>query len=124
MKHFQFKLALIVLLAFSPAEITWADGQAKTLPEDLTELSLEALMGITVTSVSKKEETLMEAASAIYVITQEDLRRSGATSIPEALRMVPGMQVVPSVAGSRPPMATTRVSHVCVLDKIGARPSD
>lgn len=93
MKHFQFKLALIVLLAFSPAEITWADGQAKTLPEDLTELSLEALMGITVTSVSKKEETLMEAASAIYVITQEDLRRSGATSIPEALRMVPGMQV-------------------------------
>jgi len=46
-----------------------------------------------VTSVSKKEQKLSEAAAAIDVITQDDIRRSGATSIPEALRVVPGLQV-------------------------------
>ena len=60
---------------------------------DLTQLSLEELMSVEVTSVSKKKQKLSESAAAIYVITQEDLRRSGVTSIPEALRMVPGIQV-------------------------------
>lgn len=60
---------------------------------DLTELSIEDLMNITVTSVSKKSQTISEAASAVFVITHEDIRRSGATSIPDALRMVPGVQV-------------------------------
>ena len=45
------------------------------------------------TDVSKKPEKLSEAAAAIFVITQEDIRRSGATSIPEALRMAPGIHV-------------------------------
>ena len=62
-------------------------------PLDLTELSLEDLMNIEVTSVSKKAEKLSRAAAAIYVITGEDIHRSGVTSIPEALRMVPGVQV-------------------------------
>ena len=69
-----------------------ASGVEK-VPSDLTALSLEQLSTIKVTSVSKKEQDLAKAAAAIYVITQEDLRRSGATSIPEALRMVPGVQV-------------------------------
>jgi iron complex outermembrane recepter protein len=60
---------------------------------ELKQLSLEELMGVEVTSVSKKEEKLFEAAAAIYVITQEDIRRSGATSIPEVLRNVPGLDV-------------------------------
>ncbi len=60
---------------------------------DLTELSLEELMSLEVTSVSKKKQKLSESAAAIFVITQEDIRRSGVTSIPEALRMVPGIQV-------------------------------
>jgi iron complex outermembrane receptor protein len=60
---------------------------------ELKQLSLEELMNIDVTSVSKKEEKLFEAAAAISVITQEDIRRSGATSIPEALRNVPGVEV-------------------------------
>ena len=60
---------------------------------DLTELSLEELMEIEIISASKKEERLFEAAAAVYVITGEDIRRSGVTSIPEALRMVPGMEV-------------------------------
>src|SRR5205814_10123981 len=50
-------------------------------------------MAITVTSVSKKAQTLSQTAAAIYVINQEDIRRSGATSIPDLLRMVPGVHV-------------------------------
>jgi iron complex outermembrane receptor protein len=60
---------------------------------DITELSLEELMDLEVTSVSKRKQKLSEAAAAVFVITKEDIRRSGATSIPEALRMVPGLQV-------------------------------
>ena len=60
---------------------------------DLKSMSLEDLMNIRVTSVSKKPQRLLDAASAIYVITQEDIRRSGATNIPDALRRVPGIQV-------------------------------
>jgi len=60
---------------------------------DYTSLSLEDLMNINVTSVSKRPQKIIDAASAIYVITQEDIRRSGATSIPDALRRVPGIQV-------------------------------
>lgn len=60
---------------------------------DLTELSIEELMSIEVTSVSKRAEAISRAAAAIYVLTQEDLRRSGVTSLPDALRLVPGVQV-------------------------------
>jgi len=59
----------------------------------LSQLSLEELMNVEVTSVSKKPEKLSEAAAAIYVITREDIHRSGVTSIPEALRMAPGLDV-------------------------------
>ena len=60
---------------------------------DLIDRSLEDLMNIQVTSVSKKEQTLSRTAAAIFVITAEDIRRSGATSIPDLLRMVPGLDV-------------------------------
>jgi len=66
---------------------------ATIVSTDLTELSLEELMNIEITSVSKKPEKLADAAAAIFVITQEDIRRSGVTCIPEALRMVPGINV-------------------------------
>jgi iron complex outermembrane receptor protein len=46
-----------------------------------------------VTSVSKRSQKVADAAAAVFVITQEDIRRSGATSIPDALRMVPGLEV-------------------------------
>ena len=61
--------------------------------DDLLELSLEDLMNVEVTSVSKKAQSKNEAAAAVTVITAEDIRRSGLTSVPEALRMVPGVQV-------------------------------
>jgi iron complex outermembrane recepter protein len=59
--------------------------------KDLTQVSLENLMNMEVTSVSKKEQKLSRVAAAIFVITQEDIRRSGATNIPDLLRTVPGM---------------------------------
>jgi len=60
---------------------------------DSLDLSLEELMNLVVTSVSKKAQTLAETSAAAYVIKAEDIRRSGATNIPEALRLAPGVQV-------------------------------
>src|SRR3954447_2755223 len=60
---------------------------------DLSGATLEDLMNLQITSVSKKEQSLSRAASAIHVITQDDIRRSGATNIPDLLRMVPGVDV-------------------------------
>jgi iron complex outermembrane receptor protein len=60
---------------------------------DLTSLSVDDLMNVEVTSVSKKEQKVADTAAAVFVITQEDIRRSGATSIPEVLRIVPGLDV-------------------------------
>lgn len=61
--------------------------------DDLTRLSLEQLMDIKITSVSKKPQRVSQSAAAVHVITSEDIRRSGATSIPELLRNVPGLNV-------------------------------
>jgi iron complex outermembrane receptor protein len=60
---------------------------------DLTKLSLEELMNIEVMSAAKKEQKLSDVSAAMYVITPEEIRRSGATNIPEALRLVPGVSV-------------------------------
>jgi iron complex outermembrane receptor protein len=59
----------------------------------LKKLSIEELMDVEVTTVSRRPEKLTEAASAIQVITNDDIRRSGATSLPEALRLAPNLQV-------------------------------
>ena len=60
---------------------------------DLGNKSIEDLMNIEVTSVSKKEQKLWRIASSLFVITQDDIRRSGATNIPDVLRIVPGLDV-------------------------------
>jgi iron complex outermembrane receptor protein len=60
---------------------------------DLTAMNIEDLMNVEVTSVSKKGQKISQVAAAIFVITQEDIRRSGATNIPDLLRMVPGLDV-------------------------------
>ncbi len=82
-------LFLAILAASSPAA---ADAGSSTIGE-LKQLNVEDLMNVEVTSVSRHPEKLLEAASAIQVITQEDIRRSGATSIPEALRLADNLQV-------------------------------
>ena len=65
----------------------------QTTSPDLTSLSLEDLMNTKVTSVSKTEQKISRTASAIFVITAADIARSGATNIPDLLRMVPGFDV-------------------------------
>jgi iron complex outermembrane receptor protein len=75
--------------ALAPAQ---ADNTSSSIGE-LKQLNVEDLMNVEVTSVTRHPEKLIEAASAIQVITQEDIRRSGATSIPEALRLADNLQV-------------------------------
>lgn len=62
-------------------------------PEELKRLSVEELENVDVTSVSKYPEPLFDAAAAITVLTGQDIERSGAANIPDALRLVPGMDV-------------------------------
>ncbi len=80
-------LCLLVFISLASA------ARAQKRPGDLAGMSIEELMQVQVTSASKKQEKLSETAAAMYVITQEDIRRSGMTSIPELLRMVPGLEV-------------------------------
>lgn len=56
-------------------------------------MTLEQLGNVEVTTISKGPERMQQIPAAVYVLTQEDIRRSGATSIPEALRLVPGVEV-------------------------------
>lgn len=80
--------AAIAMLLASPAA-----GGAAGGPGDLSAMSLEDLLNVEVSSVSRKDQQLAHTPAAVFVISQEDIRRSGATSIPELLRMVPGVQV-------------------------------
>jgi iron complex outermembrane recepter protein len=82
----------LVLVALLLVPSGFAAPQQSDIP-DVTAMSMEDLMNLQVTSVSKRSQKLADAAAAIFVITQDDIRRSGATNIPEALRMVPGIQV-------------------------------
>jgi iron complex outermembrane recepter protein len=69
-------------------------GQSpKMPPKDLTNTSIEDLMNMEVTSASKKSEAFLEAPAAIFVVTCEDIRRGGFSSVPDALRLVPGLRV-------------------------------
>lgn len=74
-------------MAFDPG------GVAEAQAAEIADLSLEELANIEITSVSKRPERLGDAAASIFVITREDIRRSGARSIPEILRLAPNLQV-------------------------------
>ena len=68
-------------------------GDASAPPTELSQMTLEQLMNVKVTSVSRRPQSLMEAAAAIQVITGEEIRRFGATSLPEALRLADNLEV-------------------------------
>ena len=74
---------LVVGLAATP-------GQAL---DDLTAMSIEELMGVQVSLAARSQQSLSETAAAVHILTQSDIHRSGATSIAELLRLVPGMEV-------------------------------
>ena len=88
--------SFIVFLAFICPNPAFSANEKSLAEEDeIFEMDISQLMQmeVTVTSVSKRPEPLHKAASAIYVLTGEDIRRSGAVNIMEALRMVPGVLV-------------------------------
>ena len=89
MQPLRFGRSALIALALS-INIT---ASAATDDTPLADLSLEELITLEVTSVAKKPQKPEEAAAAITVITAEDLRRAGVTSLPEALRLAPGVEV-------------------------------
>ncbi len=91
MRSLFFSIATLLILA------TTGIITAATEPEDFedfTELSLEDLLNTEVVTAAKRSQKISEAPAAIYVITDEDIRQSGATNIPDVLRMVPGLDVI------------------------------
>lgn len=83
----QLSIQILATLFFFPL-----CSQATDQPEIL-DLDLSSLMEIQITSAGRKEQSLADVPAAVYVIDQEKIRNSGATSIPELLRMVPGLQI-------------------------------
>lgn len=81
--------ALLVALLFAAGPFAIAQERIA----QLADLSLEQLADIVVTSVSRREQRLADAAASVYVITAEDIRRAGVRSLPEALRLAPNLQV-------------------------------
>lgn len=84
--------------------------------QGLADLSLEQLANLPVTSVSKKPEPLADAAASVYVITNEDIRRSGSRTLPEALRLAPNLEV--AQAGADDWVITARGSSATSADKL------
>jgi iron complex outermembrane recepter protein len=108
---------LCLLLTVSCITLSWADGPetgpaatpanttpGKTSPDNgspqssadnqsLQNLSLAQLGDVEVTTASKEPEQVWRTPAAIYVLTQDDIRRSGATTLPDVLRLVPGLEV-------------------------------
>jgi iron complex outermembrane recepter protein len=80
---------LLAIAALAAARTAAADPAVRALKE----LSVDQLLDLEVISVSKRSEPLAAAPASIYVITSEALRRSGATTLPEALRLAPNLQV-------------------------------
>src|SRR5881398_2733656 len=82
-------ISLAVVALFLGSSVS---AQNQGVP-DISRMSIELLMNVEVTSVAKRPQRVADAAAAVFVLTQEDIRRSGARNIPEALRMVPGLEV-------------------------------
>src|SRR6266849_1979451 len=86
-------LSFLLLAGLSEKSPANAPESAPENPGQLKQLSLEQLGKIEVTTASKEPVEASRTPAAIYVITQQDIRRSGATSIPEVLRLAPGVEV-------------------------------
>ncbi len=80
--------------------LTMFSANAAPQVKDEPDLSIDQLMNIEVTSASKKEQRLSDTAASVFVITREMIRRSGLTSVPEVLRLAPGVEVA-RVDGSK-----------------------
>lgn len=90
LKGWALKFSILLMLE---CFTSFAIAQNRAADNQFLNLSIEELMSVKVTTVSRNPQKLNQVASAVFVITQDDIRRSGATSIPDALRMAPGVQV-------------------------------
>ena len=80
--------------------LSFSASPSEAAVRDYAEMSLEQLMKIEITSAAKRPVSIGDTPAAAFVLTNEDIRRSGARSIPEALRMVPGLSVAQITASS------------------------
>ena len=90
---------IVLLIALLACLVAAERGSAQTPSEELAQMTLEELMSVEVTTVSRTPELSARVPAALYVITPEAIRRSGATSLAEVLRMAPGLQVARIDAG-------------------------
>lgn len=88
-KRFRQSCAVVAIAAAA----AHGTSSAQTVAANLADLSLEQLASIEVTTVSKRVQRLSEVPGSVYVIRHDDIRRSGATSLPEVLRLAPNLQV-------------------------------
>jgi iron complex outermembrane receptor protein len=95
-----FARASLLIFAFLPRSLWGAVQPSQTQAQQLKSLTLEQLANVEVTTQSKEPTEVWNTPAAIYVLTSEDIRRSGVTSVPDALRLVPGVNVF-RVNGSR-----------------------
>jgi iron complex outermembrane receptor protein len=100
--------ALMLLSVHAPAVCAQEKG--------LADMSLQELAELPVTSVSKKPESLADAAASVYVITNDDIRRSGARILPEALRLAPNLEVAQANNGTW--MVSARGTDAASADKM------
>jgi iron complex outermembrane receptor protein len=95
-----YLLLIILLTVFIPNSILLAEDEI--LPEDLTTIGLDALMNIDmrVTTATRRSQKVSSVPAAVYVLTSDDIKRSGVRHLAEALRMAPGVEVA-RVSGNR-----------------------
>lgn len=77
-----------------------ASAQTDSLSQNIEDISLEDLMNVKIVSASKKEESQFDAPLSIGSVSRDEIRRSGATSIMEALRLIPGLIVRENTSGN------------------------
>jgi len=94
------KWGLVTGCICSQSLTAFAAAGGAAAPENFANLSLEELSDVRVVSVSKREERLGDAPASVFVITADDIRRSGARSLAEALRMAPNLHVAQTPAGN------------------------
>src|SRR5689334_6202935 len=93
MRDWPVRHLLILLAVLGYASAAAAQGAQAAAPVALRELSLEQLGSLEVTTVAKQPSEVWRTPAAITVLTQDDIRRSGVTTLPELLRLVGGVQV-------------------------------
>jgi len=91
-RHFFTSLVVSIAVLFSSAP-TFAQMMELPSSAEMKKMSVEDLLKIEVTAATKQPEKFTEVASAVQIITADDIRRSGATSLPEVLRLSPNLQV-------------------------------